>query len=168
MSWVPVKWFLSHKWRVMILGQHAHQYRLAQVIALCYIYKASKIQIVKTLDPLPGYTCELILWFFNTPPDKAFFYQNLLIFFLFLQENIWCGYSLEAPRWGASNAYPHHMISWRNKKKIFLLSGPMLNKGVFYMACLQWYTTDFEHFNNQCTRICICFLIIFNHLNDFG
>ena len=26
-------------------------------------------------------------------------------------------YSLEAPRWGASNEYPQHMFSWRNKKK---------------------------------------------------
>ena len=27
-------------------------------------------------------------------------------------------YSLEAPRRGASNEYPQHMFSWRNKKKI--------------------------------------------------
>ena len=27
-------------------------------------------------------------------------------------------YSLEAPRWGASNEYPRHMFSWRNKKDI--------------------------------------------------
>ena len=27
-----------------------------------------------------------------------------IIFFLFLHENICCGYSLEAPRWGASNS----------------------------------------------------------------
>ena len=31
-------------------------------------------------------------------PDKAlFFIQKVLIFFLFLQENIFCGYSLEVP-----------------------------------------------------------------------
>ena len=27
-------------------------------------------------------------------------------------------YALEAPRRGASNEYPHHMFSWRNKKNI--------------------------------------------------
>ena len=27
-----------------------------------------------------------------------------------------CGYSLEAPHWGASNEYPQHLFSWRNKK----------------------------------------------------
>ena len=27
-------------------------------------------------------------------------------------------YSLEAPRRGASNEYPQHMFSWRNKKNI--------------------------------------------------
>ena len=41
-----------------------------------------------------------------------------MIFFLFLQENICRGYSLEAPRRGTSNEHPHHMFSWRNKKKI--------------------------------------------------
>ena len=41
-----------------------------------------------------------------------------LIVFLFLHENICCGYSLEAPRQGASNEYPQHMFSWRNKKNI--------------------------------------------------
>ena len=41
-----------------------------------------------------------------------------MIFFLFLHENICCGYSLEAPRRGASNDHPQHMFSWRNKKDI--------------------------------------------------
>ena len=38
--------------------------------------------------------------------------------FLFLDENICCGHSLEAPRRGASNEYPQHMFSSRNKKNI--------------------------------------------------
>ena len=41
-----------------------------------------------------------------------------MIFFLFLNENICCGYSLEAPRRGTSNEYPQHMFSLRNKKDI--------------------------------------------------
>ena len=36
--------------------------------------------------------------------------------FLFLHENICCGYSLEASRQGASNEYPQCMFSRRNKK----------------------------------------------------
>ena len=39
-----------------------------------------------------------------------------IILFLFLDKNICCGYSLEAPCWGASNEYPQHMFSLRNKK----------------------------------------------------
>ena len=35
---------------------------------------------------------------------------------LFHHKNICCGYSLEAPHWGASNEYPQHMILLRNKK----------------------------------------------------
>ena len=38
--------------------------------------------------------------------------------FLFLHKNICCGYSLEAPRRGASNEYPQHMFLWGNKKNI--------------------------------------------------
>ena len=41
-----------------------------------------------------------------------------IIFFLFLEENICCGYSLEAPHWGASNEYPQQMFSLRNKNVI--------------------------------------------------
>ena len=32
------------------------------------------------------------------------------IFFLFLDENVCCGYSLEAPRRRASNEYPKHVF----------------------------------------------------------
>ena len=38
--------------------------------------------------------------------------------FLFLDENICCGYSVEVPQRGASNEYPQHMFSSRNKKNI--------------------------------------------------
>ena len=48
--------------------------------------------------------------------DKGGYPVN--IFFLFLHENICCGYALEAPHRGASNAYPQHMFLWRNKKNI--------------------------------------------------
>ena len=47
------------------------------------------------------------------------FSQKLLIFYLFLYENICCGYSLEAPHRGASNEYPQHMFLGRNKKNIY-------------------------------------------------
>ena len=42
----------------------------------------------------------------------------MLITFLFLNENICCGYSLEVPQRGASNEYPQHRYSLRNKKNI--------------------------------------------------
>ena len=50
-----------------------------------------------------------------------FFNQKVAIFFLLLDENICCGYSLEAPQRGASNEYPQHMFSSRNKKTIYLI-----------------------------------------------
>ena len=41
------------------------------------------------------------------------------IFYLFvcIYTNTCCWYSLEVPHRGASNEYPQHMFSWRNKKK---------------------------------------------------
>ena len=54
--------------------------------------------------------------------DKAFFSnQKVSTFFLFLDENICCGYSLEAPPRGTSNEYPQHMFSLRSKKTIHLI-----------------------------------------------
>ena len=46
--------------------------------------------------------------------------QKVMIFFLFLHENICYVYSLEVPHWGTSNEYPQHMFSWRNKKNIWI------------------------------------------------
>ena len=40
----------------------------------------------------------------------AFFNLKVLTCFLFLHENICCGYQLEAPHRGASNEYPQHMF----------------------------------------------------------
>ena len=53
--------------------------------------------------------------------------------FLFLDENTCCGYSLEAPRRGASNEYPQY-ISSRNKKNTdtFMLKKKRLIKSNDY------------------------------------
>ena len=57
----------------------------------------------------------------GTPSLHAFFHQKFSIFFLLLDENICCGYSLEGPHRGASNEYPQHMFSSSNKKTIYLI-----------------------------------------------
>ena len=67
----------------------------------------------------------------NIALDKLlFFNQKVMIFFLFLHKNICCGYSLEAHWRGASNEYPQHMFSWRNKKNVIWI--PTLIKGYFF------------------------------------
>ena len=48
-----------------------------------------------------------------------FFQPKSIDIFLFLHENICCGYLLEAPHRGTSYEYPQHMFSWRNKENIF-------------------------------------------------
>ena len=67
------------------------------------------------------FCCSLAYVLFSHSSIKGllfFFCWKILIFFLFLHENICCGYSLEAPRWGASNENPQFMFSWRNKKNV--------------------------------------------------
>ena len=57
-------------------------------------------------------------YFTHCPPllyIKHFFNRIVFIIYLYLHENICCGYSLEAPRWGASNEYPQLMYFLRNK-----------------------------------------------------
>ena len=47
----------------------------------------------------------------NISPDEVlFFNQKILIFVLFFDENIHCGYSFEAPWQDASNEYPQYMF----------------------------------------------------------
>ena len=55
---------------------------------------------------------EQIMWVFD---------DNWKIFLSVLHKNTCCGYSLEAPHWGASNEYPQHVFLWRNKKKCPLI-----------------------------------------------
>ena len=62
----------------------------------------------------------------------------MLISFLFLHKNICCGNSLEAPHRGASNKYPQHMFSWRNKKNIMWIPPLICSyecKNSWHMSC---------------------------------
>ena len=70
-------------------------------------------------------------------PDKVLFSQPKIVdIFLIspqkhnLHKNICCGYSLEARHKGASNEYPQHMFTWRNKKNIFLIPTLIWNNWV--------------------------------------
>ena len=53
--------------------------------------------------------------------NKMLFFSPKVLIFSYLQENTCCGFSSEVPHRGASNEYPQHMFSWRNKKYIYLI-----------------------------------------------
>ena len=55
-------------------------------------------------------------------------YKSIDIF-LISPCNICCVYPLEVPQQGASNEYPQHMFSWRNKKNIYLIPTLILTYG---------------------------------------
>ena len=44
--------------------------------------------------------------------------QDNYVYFFISSQKTCCGYLLEVPRRGASNEYPQHVFSWRNKKNI--------------------------------------------------
>ena len=50
---------------------------------------------------------------------KIFLSNQELTFFLFLEESVCFGYSLEVPWWVVSDEYPQHKFSSRNKKNIY-------------------------------------------------
>ena len=50
------------------------------------------------------------------PPKNGNFQKKKSDIFNFSAQNIDCGYSLEPPRRGGSNEYPHSMFLSRNKK----------------------------------------------------
>ena len=82
----------------------------------------------------------------------------MLISFLFLNKNICFGYSLEVPWRGASNEYPQHMFSSRNKKNIMWIPplicsyvNPFLLRFayLFFFVMLQMYTDWHNKFGLQ-------------------
>ena len=50
---------------------------------------------------------------------KTLFSIQKYWYFSYFSTKTCCGYSLEAPHRGASNEYPQHTFSWRNKKNIY-------------------------------------------------
>ena len=72
-----------------------------------------------------------------------------MIFFLFLHENICCGYSLEAPHRGASNEYPQHIFLWRNKKKFTRY--PPLSRPMNYYWPLSYMSSSLAEVSPQPT-----------------
>ena len=68
-------------------------------------------------------------------------------FFLFCCEDIYCGYSLEAPHRGTSNDYPQHKLLSRNKRYICISLLFLVNKKqLIYNYKL----------HNTTFRLCIC------------
>ena len=71
--------------------------------------------------------------------------------------NIHCGYSLEAPQWGASNEYSQCMFLWRSKKNYsriiiyFSLMSPMGKQGTL----LAQEVSNFPQ-SRAATAICSC------------
>ena len=70
---------------------------------------------------------------FTRAPDKRYCSQKS---FLFLHENIYYGYSLKAPCWGASNKYPQHVLAEKQENIETLISIFQLRKGPYMELCL--------------------------------
>ena len=53
--------------------------------------------------------------------------RNEILFFIFLNQNICCGYSKESSQWDGSFENPKHMFKLMDKKKIAILSWKILH-----------------------------------------
>ena len=62
--------------------------------------------------------------------ERCCFLQKSIDIFLISPQNRMLWYLLEAPQWGASNEYPQHMFSWRNKKNIYLITASYLELSI--------------------------------------
>ena len=88
--------------------------RISRVIMVCHYHLKTRY----------------VLWsFFNViiGSDKRGYQENI-----FHYENICCGYSLEAPRWGASNEY-HNICFGGEERKISILFFLLKKKKVLYL-----------------------------------
>ena len=77
-------------------------------------------------------------------------YAGVYLFFLFLLQNIDCGYSLEPPRQGGSNVYPQFMFSAKKTEKY------------------QTFSTENLHFYNFTENLCIMHGHVFVMLPSLG
>ena len=85
-----------------------HRSDSSQVCALIWLYSSHNL-------PWLDFLHDRHLLFFIALDKVLFSTKKYLYFFLFLNKNICCGYSLEVPQRGTSNEYPQHMFSSRNK-----------------------------------------------------
>ena len=68
------------------------------------------------------------------------------LFFLFLNQNICCGYIKEPSQWDGSFEHPKHMLRWLGKKIIAFLSSKILLNWTY-----QEFYTDYPNFSDSLT-----------------
>ena len=74
-----------------------------------------------------------------------------ILFFLFLLQNIDCGYSLELPRRGDSNVYPQSMFLAKKKKKKKKYLKISTEKFIFFFFFIYFFFFFFFNLKNLCT-----------------
>ena len=71
--------------------------------------------------------------------------DTFLVISYFFYENICCGYSLEAPRLGASNEYPQHMVLYRSKQKYkYFSTGKVPYLELWHLLCLKTFMFNLQ------------------------
>ena len=122
-SWrVRPQWVLS----VVSLSKTSYPHCLVLASTQEYLHvNTQKMSIVQYIY--------IYIYIERKPQIGCFFNQEVLIFFLFLHENmLW--YSLEVHFWCTSNKYRQYMFLWRNKKNIY----PLLSKATCSLLSVRW------------------------------
>ena len=121
----PEPWFSTSKGKTDTIKQPQKEQMASRVGSsfpkrwqLCYSQTYHTVSLTEIIVKINIFVSEKLR---HSNRLGAFFIRKMLISFLFLSKNICCGYSLEVPQRGASNEYPQHMYSSRNKKNIPLI-----------------------------------------------
>ena len=112
----------------LILETHQEQYYLRR-ISLFINYHPDSLHTYQTAKqdkrgiPTKRYFCRSddnsgIIFSTSIATDRVLFSSEKCWYLSYFLKKTCCGYSLEAPLWGAYNEYPQHMFSSKNKKNI--------------------------------------------------
>ena len=113
----------------MLLSQASCSQTCIYSILLLIGYTLSVLVVLSSVDcpcdQCITKTCPCNIQRFFSAVKIENFIRKMWIFFLFLLQNIDCGYSLEPPRRGGSNMYPQSMFWSKNKKNRYTPAYPI-------------------------------------------
>ena len=132
-------------------------------------YFTAFLQAVKSLARLPAMTGFPKCTIFQSGLQRSV--HNQKIFFLFLKQDIYCGYSKEPSQWGSSFEHLQHMFKLMDKKvftilrqNFYLLKSCKFNWAGSYIVAMFWNWSLLEINWPWYSCWCISFSLLLNFI----